>query len=130
MVLLLQQAGWLDHKDICVQGDISDAAREKTDSIDFVALLNVTTERMAQWKKEIAVQELGIAMACRNILNLNQQVEILQHTEVGETQAGHECKFLAGPCPVTETTASSATNSDSMVRKLTPCELITKIRKG
>lgn len=62
-------------------------------------------------------------------MNPDQQVEIHQQNRVAETQIGHECKFFAGPCPVTETTAPSAINSGSSEQKLTPCEVITKLGK-
>lgn len=62
-------------------------------------------------------------------MNPDQQIEICQQNLVAETQIGHKCKFIAGPCPVMETMAMSTTISDSLERHLTPCDVVANIGK-
>ena len=64
MLLLLQQAGWLKHTDHSVAPCIKEASQaKKTVRDEVLALLGITKERLALWKKEIASQELSIATA-------------------------------------------------------------------
>lgn len=93
MVLLLQEAGWLEHKDCAAESCIGEAegrtdysmespikevSQKNTDRDNILVLPAITKERLTQWKKEIEAQEFTIATARQNALNLDQQIEICQ----------------------------------------------------